>query len=122
MGDEEATRDGNRVTGLLAGNYLEPDGRGTVRLVADPVTRRLLVQAIGTVATTSANYATRIDTTSTAGMIYIGNAAIGSSETDAVWQIKRLNTNSIALDKRWAYGSDSFTNKWSERVSPITYS
>lgn len=64
----------------------------------------------------------RVDTTSTAGMIYIGKAAIGSSETDAVWQINRINTNSIAADKRWAMGSAAFTNKWSERVTPITYS
>lgn len=74
------------------------------------------------VSYTAPNYTTRIDDTSTAGIIYIGNAVIGSLDNAAVWQIKRLDTNTLALDKKWAMGSASFTNKWTERVTPITYS
>lgn len=48
------------------------------------------------------NYATKIDEDSTtSGIFYVGKAAIGSSAASAVWQIKKLNTTSIDLDKTW---------------------
>jgi len=65
------------------------------------------------------NYATKIDTTSTTDNIYIGKAAIGSSGASAVWQIKKLNTATLALDKTWADGNDDFDNSWDNRVSII---
>lgn len=67
------------------------------------------------------NYATKIDTTSTTDNIYIGKAAIGSSGASAVWQIKKLDISTIALDKTWADGDDSFNNVWNNRAS-LTYS
>lgn len=81
------------------------------------------VQVSGTVTaiTGAANYATKIDNTSTSNVIYIGNAVIGSSGVSAVWQIKKLDTSSLALDKTWAGGSDSFTNIWNNRTS-LSYS
>jgi len=65
--DELAPRDGNRVTGLLVGDYTHPEGRGTVRLVADPVTRRLLVSAIGTVTVTPEEVSTATNSNVTVG-------------------------------------------------------
>lgn len=63
---------------------------------------------------------TKIDTTSTAGVIYIGKAAPGSSAASAVWQVKKLDTNTLALDKTWA-DSGAFTQIWGNRTS-LTYS
>ena len=67
------------------------------------------------------NYATKIDKTSTANAIYIGNAVIGSSGASAVWQIKKLDTSTLALDKTWADGDDDFNNVWNNRTS-LSYS
>ena len=94
-----------------AGNltYVETESDGSI-----PVT----VVAGGSA---TPNYATKIDTTSTTDNIYIGKAAIGSSGASAVWQIKKLNTATLALDKTWADGNDDFDNSWDNRVS-ITYS
>lgn len=76
--------------------------------------------AIENVSTVASNlYATKIDTTTTAGVIYIGKAAIGSSSASAVWQIKKLDTNTLALDKKWA-DSGAFTQIWDNRTS-LTY-
>jgi len=88
--------------------YVETESDGSI-----PVT----VVAGGS---TTIDYATKIDDTSTTDVIYIGNAAIGSSGASGVWQIKRLDTSSLALDKTWAGGSDSFTNIWNDRVG-LTY-
>lgn len=79
-----------------------------------------LATAIGT-STSTPNYATKIDTTTTSGVTYIGKAAIASSAASAVWQIKKLDSNTLALDKTWADGNDSFDNVWNNRAS-LTYS
>lgn len=63
----------------------------------------------------------KIDTTSTSGVTYIGKAAIGSSTASAVWQIKKLDTNTLALDKTWA-GSGNFDNVWDNRATTVVYS
>lgn len=60
----------------------------------------------------------RIDNAGT--YIYIGHAIPGASETDAVWQISRIT--GATGDKYWAGGNPYYSNKWSERVTPITYS
>lgn len=78
--------------------------------------------AIENVSTIASNlYATKIDTTTTVGVIYIGKAAIGSSSASAVWQIKKLDTNTLALDKKWA-DSGAFTQIWDNRATTVTYS
>lgn len=93
---------------------------------------RLKVQFPGTLKVTNpdgttvgggaTNYATKIDEDSvTSGIFYVGKAAIGSSAASAVWQIKKLNTTSIDLDKTWCDGDDSFNNIWANRES-LTYS
>lgn len=77
--------------------------------------------AIG--GSTTTNYITKIDDTTTTDMVYIGKAALtGSavSTASAVWQIKRIDTSILAMDKKWADGNDSFDNVWDSRSS-ITY-
>lgn len=93
-----------------AGNltYVETESDGSI-----PVT----IVAGGS---STPSYATKIDDTSTANVIYIGNAAIGSSGASAVWQIKKLDTSSLALDKTWADGNSDFDNVWNNRTS-LTY-
>lgn len=69
----------------------------------------------------SVNYTTRIEEDSVnSNYTYIGNAAIGSSEGSAVWQIKRLDATT-GLVKLFADGDDSFNNIWSNRES-LSYS
>lgn len=70
---------------------------------------------------TTIEYASRVDTTTTTDMIYIGKAPIASSEDDPVWQLKRIDVSTIAADKKWADGNDEFDNTWSGRAGK-TYS
>lgn len=41
--------------------------------------------------------------------------APGSTASQAVWQIKKLDTNTLALDKTWAAGGAS-TQVWNDRA------
>jgi hypothetical protein len=71
----------------------------------------------------AANYTTKIDDTTTANMVYIGKAALTGSAvatSAASWQIKRIDTSTLAMDKKWADGNDSFDNIWDSRSS-LTY-
>lgn len=100
-----------QLAGKMAYVTLEADGSMPVTLknTSIPVTL------------TTVDYATRIDTTTTANMIYIGNAVIGSLNSGAVWQIKRIDKSTLALDKRWADGNALFDNIWDNRAS-LSYS
>lgn len=64
-----------------------------------------------------ANYATRLDD-SASPILYIGKAVVNSVESDAVWQIAKLDTSS-GLSKTWA-GDAGFTQVWDDRAS-LTY-
>lgn len=69
------------------------------------------------------NYITKIDDTTTTDMVYVGKAALTGAAvatSSALWQIKRLDSSSLALDKKWADGNDSFDNIWDDRAS-LTY-
>lgn len=71
-------------------------------------------------SSTTTNYITKIDDTTTANMIYIGKAALTGSAvatSAASWQIKRIDTSTLAMDKKWADGNDSFDNIWDNRAS-----
>lgn len=72
-------------------------------------------------ASSSTVYLTKIDNTTTANVIYIGKALPGSTGAQNVWQIKKLDTSTLALDKTWADGNDSFDNIWNNRAS-LSYS
>ena len=60
-------------------------------------------------------YATRLDDATTANVIYVGKAAVGSVGSDAVWQIAKLDISS-GLVKTWA-GNAGFTQVWDDRAS-----
>lgn len=77
-----------------------------------------------TVKNTSSSivYLTKIDKTTTANVIYIGKALPGSTGAQNVWQIKRLDTSTLALDKTWADGNGNFDNVWNNRATTVVYS
>ncbi len=61
----------------------------------------------------------RLDNTSTANMIYIGQTVIGSLTSAPVWQIKRVDqTSGIVI--LWA-GTGIFDQIWDNRTS-LSYS
>lgn len=98
--------------------YGSPDGSSVYRL---KVNSDGSINATTSGGTTS--YLTKIDTATTSNVIYIGKAALtGSavSTASAVWQIKKLDTSSLALDKKYADGDDQFNNIWDNRAS-LTY-
>lgn len=69
----------------------------------------------GNVSTESAVYYKRLDDTTTASMIYIGEATPGTLTSAASWRIKRLDLTS-GLIIQWA-GSGAFTQVWDNRAA-----
>lgn len=68
------------------------------------------------------NYANRIDKTSTANKIYIGDSIISGAEGSAVWRIQVIDKTSLANIKvLWADGDELFNNVWNNRTS-LSYS
>jgi hypothetical protein len=57
---------------------------------------------------------------STSTLTYVGDAAIGVSESAAVWRIKRLQTTGTVLKITWADGNEFYDNIWADRAS-LTY-
>lgn len=77
-------------------------------------------------SSSTSNYAVAVDDYTTANVIYVGKAAIGSVSTDATWQIKKVDANTGAIIN-WADGNDNFDNVWgttftSGDVASLTYS
>lgn len=60
-----------------------------------------------------------LDRTSSSNVIYIGKAAGGSSESDAVWSIKKitLDSSSNVTSIEWADGSCDPVYAWDDRLS-----
>ena len=95
--------------GNLVYAELEADGSIPVTIVA------------GGGGSSTTNYSTRIkEDSGNADITYIGNAALGASESDPVWQIKQLYS-ATGLDKTWCDGNDNFDNIWTNRES-LSYS
>jgi len=63
-------------------------------------------------------YANRVDLFSST-IIYVGNAAIGSSAGSAVWRIKKIETIGTEDITTWA-GTGLFDQVWSNRAA-LTY-
>jgi predicted extracellular nuclease len=74
----------------------------------------------GAMATAGALMTTRVDDQTNPSYIYIGKAAVGSSESAAVWQIQRIPTSGI-VTAVYADGNGNFDNVWTNRGS-LTYS
>lgn len=60
-------------------------------------------------------YESRFDTTSTASAVYLGDALPGSSETDAVWQITKVNTATGSIT--FADNETTYTKVWNDRTT-----
>lgn len=93
------------------------DGFTPIELWADPTTHALLSSGS---AGGSSTYATNIDSTTTANMVYVGKAVPGTSVSAPFWQIKLLNKTS-GLITTFADGDANFDNIWANRAS-LTYS
>lgn len=63
--------------------------------------------------------ATEVDTSSTASVIYVGQAAMGSDTSDPMWQIQAINTSN-GVKITWANSNSAYSNIWDNRTS-ITY-
>lgn len=56
------------------------------------------------------------------GITYVGDAAIGTITSEALWRIKRLDeSGDPELIIKWADGDANFDNIWDNRAS-LTYS
>ncbi len=66
--------------------------------------------------TTPGNKTTLVDSTD-ASNVYIGKAQVGSKESEAKWQIKRISTSGSVVKMAFAGGSDDFVNTWSSRAT-----
>lgn len=53
--------------------------------------------------------------------VYVGNAPIGSLDSQGVWSIKRLTISGTSVTTEWANGNDANTNIWANRAS-LSYS
>lgn len=63
--------------------------------------------------------ATRIDDVSSS-LSYIGEATVGSGESDPVWRILRITIEGTQTKVRYAGGVTSWNNSWDDRAS-LTY-
>lgn len=82
----------------------------------------IALRAVATEETLAGQFAIQLDDVSTTGVTYIGKAAIGSSASSAVWQIKKIDETGTPIDMviTWADGNANFDNIWSNRLS-LTY-
>lgn len=62
-----------------------------------------------------------IDKTTTANMVYIGMAAPGSLEANAVWKIMRIDKTTSPVRIRMADANENFDNIWNNRIG-LSYS
>lgn len=111
---------GNTVPRIVKSEHIGPDDTGdniSARKVAgyvwNPDTSEWERQ------TTTTTYTTRIDEAS-ATVTYIGDAAIGSATSAAVWRVKKIDTTS-GTSITFADGDGTFTKIWDDRAT-ITYS
>lgn len=66
-------------------------------------------------------YAKRVDFVSD-NLLYRGEAAVGSADSEAVWRIRRITFGAIDGDvtEQWAGGTADFDKAWADRLS-LTY-
>lgn len=66
------------------------------------------------------DYNIRLDEVSSS-VSYVGKAAPAASETDTVWQIKKIVVTGTVTSITWASGNGRFDKQWSLRAT-YTYS
>jgi len=64
--------------------------------------------------------ALQVDPITTAGVIYLGTAPIGSVTSAAAWQIQAINVAGGTVGITWANGSNAFNQIYDNRAS-LTY-
>lgn len=85
--------------------------------IAGSVSIRALDSSTDSILSVPKKYAVRYDDTGT-GIVYIGKAVPGSSESNPVWQLIQWDkTLSPDFSIKFADGNDSFDNTWSGRAS-----
>lgn len=52
-------------------------------------------------------------------LIYIGESAVGASESDAIWRIKRITISGSLTKIEYAEGSAKWNSVWNDRASLI---
>lgn len=57
---------------------------------------------------------------SVAGVVYVGQAAPGTSTSQALWRIKRITESGSSTSIDWAGGTSDFVHIWTNRLS-LTY-
>jgi hypothetical protein len=67
------------------------------------------------VAALTGPFATRLDD-SAVPIVYAGEAQLGSSDSDHVWRIKKLDVTA-GVEVTWAHGNANFDNTWDDRAS-----
>lgn len=100
--------------------YIDWDGSVGISVEGVPVTS---ADPLPISVVDSTQYATIIDTTTTANTIYFGFVAIGSvgSTSSAIWRILRMVDSSGVLTFAFADGDTNFDNIWNNRAS-LSYS
>lgn len=73
------------------------------------------VSATGALTANPTDYATRVDNTTTANVLYVGKAAIGSATSAGIWQVKKIDTTTGVIIT-WAAGG-AFSQIWDNRAS-----
>ena len=81
--------------------------------------RKLSVDDLRILAVSALTRSVRADEAS-ASVTYLGFAAIGASEADAVWQIIRITVTGTITDIKWADSDNLYNNIWANRAS-LTY-
>ena len=64
-------------------------------------------------------YAKRINFVDASNLIYRGEAAVGSADTDPVWRIRRFTINPLSDDditEEWSGGTADFDKVWSDHL------
>ncbi len=74
----------------------------------------------GTLSTADAIYATRVDEVS-ASLTYVGKALAGTSDSDPLWQVQRIQVSGAVTTVQFADGNTNFDNIWANRGS-LSYS
>ena len=64
----------------------------------------------------SENFDVKVDSPSDT-ITYVGKAARLSPSSSQVWQIKRIDTGTLAADISWSDGTDKFDKVWDDRAT-----
>ena len=122
--------DGQQVPTIMGveGTLGTNDTAGSARslpFAVNPTTGAAYVDILsssGTVTSTDAQYAVKVDESGTPGTSIVGEAAVGQAGTAATWRLKKVvDTGGTQTILTWADGNSSFDNIWDNRGT-YTYS